>query len=220
MELEWKDVIGEEKHKEYFKTLLNFLNAQRKKGILIYPEQHDIFNAFKLTPFSAVKVVILGQDPYHGPGQAHGLCFSVKHGAAIPPSLRNIFLELSTDIPNFVIPEHGCLEAWAKQGVLLLNTVLTVEAGRPQSHAGLGWEIFTDSVICALNEKKEKLVFLLWGNPAQKKANLIDESKHYILRAAHPSPLSAARGFLGCRHFSKTNKILFDNGLTPINWQL
>ncbi len=220
MELEWKDVIGEEKHKEYFQILLNFLNTERKKGIIIYPEQQDIFNAFKLTPFSAVKVVILGQDPYHGPGQAHGLCFSVKHGAAIPPSLRNIFLELSTDIPNFVIPEHGCLEAWAKQGVLLLNTVLTVEAGKPQSHAGIGWEVFTDAVIRVLNEKKEKLVFLLWGNPAQKKAALIDESRHYILRAAHPSPLSAARGFLGCKHFSKTNKILLDNGLTPIDWQL
>lgn len=220
MELEWKDVIGEEKHKEYFQILLNFLNTERKKGIIIYPEQQDIFNAFKLTPFSAVKVVILGQDPYHGPGQAHGLCFSVKHGAAIPPSLRNIFLELSADIPNFVIPEHGCLEAWAKQGVLLLNTVLTVEAGKPQSHAGIGWEVFTDAVIRVLNEKKEKLVFLLWGNPAQKKAALIDESRHYILRAAHPSPLSAARGFLGCKHFSKTNKILLDNGLTPIDWQL
>lgn len=220
MELAWKDVIGEEKHKEYFQTLLNFIAQERERGVVIYPEQHDVFNAFKFTPFSAVKVVMLGQDPYHGPGQAHGLCFSVKHGAAIPPSLRNIFLELSTDIPNFVIPDHGCLEAWAKQGVLLLNTVLTVEAGKPQSHAGLGWEIFTDAVIRVLNEKKEKLVFLLWGNPAQKKASLIDESRHYILRAAHPSPLSAARGFLGCKHFSKTNQILIDNGRTPIDWQL
>ncbi len=184
----------------------------------IYPSQSDIFNALKYTPLEEVKVVIIGQDPYHGPKQAHGLSFSVLPGITPPPSLKNIFLELKNDL-GISIPNHGCLINWAKQGVLLLNAVLTVESGKPQSHANIGWEHFTDKIIQVLNDKKNGLVFLLWGAYAQRKGEIIDPTKHYILKAAHPSPFSV-KGFLSCRHFSKTNEILKKMNKTPINWDL
>ena len=185
----------------------------------VYPPMNDIFNCFKFTPFNKVKVVILGQDPYHNPGQAHGLCFSVMPGVPTPPSLVNIYKEIVDDLGGFV-PDNGYLVPWAKQGVLLLNTVLTVKEGMPNSHRSLGWEEFTDAVIKKLNESEHKIVFLLWGNNAKLKANLIDESKHSILYATHPSPLSAYGGFFGCKHFSKCNEFLEKNGIEPINWQL
>ncbi len=215
----WQGVLAGEKQQAYFLKILDFLKAERAAGKKIYPKSTDIFNAFKYTPFDNVKVVILGQDPYHGAGQAHGLCFSVQEGIKPPPSLQNIFKELYTDL-GATIPKHGHLEKWARQGVLLLNTVLTVEAGKPQSHANIGWEIFTDKVIKVLNEKKQGLIFLLWGSPAQKKGQMIDPKRHYVLKAPHPSPLSAHRGFLGCRHFSKTNELLREMGKTEIDWSL
>lgn len=180
----------------------------------------EVFSAFQLTEFEAVKVVIIGQDPYHGPNQAHGLAFSVKPGVVPPPSLMNMYKELTQDIEGFQIPNHGYLVPWAEQGVLLLNTVLTVEQGKAHSHASFGWETFTDRVIAALNAQREKLVFLLWGSHAQKKGQFIDRQKHCVFTAPHPSPLSAHRGFLGCRHFSKTNAYLMAQGLSPIQWQL
>jgi len=220
MQLTWHEVIGQEKEKDYFQQTLNFVRAEREAGKLIYPPASDVFNAFKFTEFKDVKVVILGQDPYHGPNQAHGLCFSVLPGVAIPPSLVNIYKELQQDIPGFVAPKHGYLVNWAQQGVLLLNTVLTVEGGKAHSHASLGWEQFTDAVITSLNEQAEGIVFLLWGNHAQKKGQHIDRTKHYVLTAPHPSPLSAHRGFLGCKHFSKTNELLIQQGKSAINWSL
>lgn len=215
----WKEAIGEEKQQDYFQHILQYVQNERRTGKIIYPPQHEVFSAFALTEFSAVKVVILGQDPYHGPNQAHGLSFSVKPGIAPPPSLMNMYKELAQDV-GFQIPQHGYLVDWAKQGVLLLNTVLTVEQGKAHSHANIGWEQFTDKVIHQLNQHRENLVFLLWGSHAQKKGQFIDRSRHCVLTAPHPSPLSAHRGFLGCRHFSKTNDYLRQQGIEQIEWQL
>ncbi len=216
----WSDVIGVEKEQAYFKQTLAFVRQEREAGKLIYPPAADVFNAFKYTEFDQVRVVILGQDPYHGPQQAHGLCFSVLPGVATPPSLVNIYKELARDIPGFQIPPHGYLVSWAAQGVLLLNTVLTVEAGMAHSHAKSGWEQFTDRVIATLNAERSGIVFLLWGSHAQKKGQFIDRQKHHVLMAPHPSPLSAHRGFLGCGHFSETNRLLQAQGLPAIEWQL
>jgi len=217
--LTWKEVLSGEKESEYFVKLLKVIAAERTRGKLIYPANSEIFNALALTPFNLAKVIIIGQDPYHGPNQAHGLCFSVRQGVPPPPSLINIFKELSDDL-GVKVPAHGCLTPWATQGVLLLNAVLTVENGNPQSHAGLGWERFTDRIIKELNDRKTGLVFLLWGSHAQKKCEQIDPNRHVILKAPHPSPLSAHRGFFGCKHFSKTNQILREQGITPIEWDL
>ncbi|EFE95806.1 uracil-DNA glycosylase [Serratia odorifera] len=216
--LTWHDVIGKEKEQPYFVETLAFVAAERQAGKTIYPPQKDVFNAFRFTELADVKVVILGQDPYHGPNQAHGLAFSVRPGVAVPPSLVNIYKELTSDIAGFERPSHGCLQSWAEQGVLLLNTVLTVEAGQAHSHARLGWETFTDKVIAALNENRQGVIFLLWGSHAQKKGNFIDRQRHHVLKAPHPSPLSAHRGFLGCQHFSQTNQLLEQQGLAPIDW--
>jgi len=213
----WKDVLEEEKGKPYFKGILSHIEKERAAGKAIYPSNADIFSALSLTPFSAVKVVIIGQDPYHGPGQAHGLAFSVKPGVAIPPSLRNIFQEINRDLGKS-LPDNGCLTSWAEQGVLLLNPVLSVERGKPGSHRDLGWEQFTSRVITELSRKKVGLIFLLWGSQAQRKAELIDESRHTILKSTHPSPFSAHKGFLGCGHFSKANEILQKLGKQEINW--
>ena len=216
----WKDVIGAEKKQAYFQHILQQVQQARVAGLVVYPPQAEVFNAFKLTEFEQVKVVILGQDPYHGPNQAHGLAFSVKPGVVPPPSLVNMYKELASDISGFRIPNHGYLVRWAEQGVLLLNTVLTVEQGQAHSHANFGWETFTDRVIAALNEQRENVVFLLWGSHAQKKGQFIDRQKHCVLTAPHPSPLSAHRGFLGCRHFSKANQYLQAHNIVQINWQL
>ncbi|HHF2582658.1 TPA: uracil-DNA glycosylase, partial [Haemophilus influenzae] len=216
----WTDVIGKEKVQPYFQHALQQVHLARASGKTIYPPQEEVFNAFKYTAFEDVKVVILGQDPYHGANQAHGLAFSVKPEVAIPPSLLNMYKELTQDISGFQMPSHGYLVKWAEQGVLLLNTVLTVERGMAHSHANLGWERFTDKVIAVLNEHREKLVFLLWGSHAQKKGQIIDRTRHLVLTAPHPSPLSAHRGFFGCRHFSKTNSYLESNGMKPIDWQI
>ena len=219
LELTWKSVLSAEKEKPYFKEILAQVERERAAGKLIFPKNSEVFNALHFTPLAAVKVVILGQDPYHGPGQAHGLCFSVRPGVPYPPSLENIFKELQSDL-GISRPEQGCLEKWARQGVLLLNAVLTVEAHRPQSHAKFGWQTFTDQVVKVLNDSKRGLVFLLWGSQAQQKGSVIDPTRHTVLRAAHPSPLSASRGFFGCKHFSRTNEILSREGLTPIDWSL
>ncbi len=216
----WTDLLAEEKQKDYFKQTLSYVANQRTNGITVYPPQKEVFTAFAVTPFEQVKLVIIGQDPYHGPDQAHGLSFSVKPGVKIPPSLKNIYKELAQDIDGFVIPDHGYLLSWAEQGVLLLNTVLTVEAGKAHSHKHLGWEQFTDKVINVLNTYGNNIIFLLWGSHAQKKGNVIDRNKHVVLTAPHPSPLSAHRGFLGCRHFSTANNLLIQQGKQPINWQV
>lgn len=216
--LTWHDVLADEKEKPYFKETLQAVAQQRAAGVTVYPPQKDVFNAFKLTELGDIKVVILGQDPYHGPNQAHGLAFSVLPGVAIPPSLLNMYKELEQDIEGFQRPQHGFLESWATQGVLLLNTVLTVDAGKAHSHARLGWETFTDTVIDAINTHREGVVFLLWGSHAQKKGSIIDAQRHHVLKAPHPSPLSAHRGFFGCRHFSQTNALLSQAGETPIDW--
>ncbi len=216
IEESWKRVLIDEFNKPYFYALKEFL-VEEKKHYVVYPEGKNIFNAFACTPFDKVKVVIIGQDPYHGPGQAHGLSFSVQDGIQKPPSLQNIFKELHDDIGK-PIPVSGNLESWAKQGVLLLNATLTVRANQAGSHQKHGWEQFTDTVIQTLSEQKTGIVFLLWGSFAQAKSMLIDTSKHYILKAAHPSPLSSYKGFFGCRHFSKTNEILQSIGKTPIEW--
>lgn len=218
-QLDWDTLLASEKEKKYFHTILDFLEQERARGKVIYPEKSHIFNAIQSTPFQDVKIVIIGQDPYHNPGQAHGLSFSVPFGVKPPPSLMNIFKELKSDC-GIETPTHGCLESWAQQGVLLLNAVLTVEENKPQSHANIGWQQFTDHIIQALNQHPETIVFLLWGSHAQKKAALIDTKKHVILTAPHPSPLSAHRGFLGCKHFSKANDILIKSGRKPINWRL
>ena len=216
----WKDVIGIEKTQPYFQQILAQVHQARQAGKVIYPPQNEIFSAFKLTEFEQVKVVILGQDPYHGPNQAHGLAFSVKPSVKAPPSLLNMYKELQNEYPDFQIPNHGYLVSWAEQGVLLLNTVLTVEQGQAHSHANFGWEIFTEHVIKVLNEQRENLVFLLWGSHAQRKGQFIDRTKHCVLTTVHPSPLSAHRGFFGCGHFAKANEYLVSKNLSPINWQL
>lgn len=219
LEASWKAELADEFAKDYMHALRAFLLQRKQSGHIIYPPGPQIFNALDHTPFDNVKVVILGQDPYHGPGQAHGLCFSVQPGVAPPPSLQNIYKEIERDL-GLRQPPHGCLTAWADQGVLLLNAVLTVEAGQAGSHQGKGWELFTDAVVNALNRKREHLVFLLWGSYAQKKGAMIDRQRHLVLESPHPSPLSAHRGFFGNRHFSTTNRYLAEHGLTPINWQL
>lgn len=213
----WADLIGEEKNKPYFQKLMQSITIERSQGTTIYPAQKDLFNAFKYTPLSALKVVIIGQDPYHGPGQAHGLCFSVGEHVRIPPSLQNIFQEIENDLGIPRAP-HGHLARWAKQGVLLLNAVMSVKAGQPQSHAGRGWEQFTDTVIRQINTLDQPLVFMLWGSYAQKKGACIDTQKHLVLKTTHPSPLSAHRGFLGCKHFSQANAWLTAKGVEPIDW--
>ncbi|HNQ82152.1 MAG TPA: uracil-DNA glycosylase [Bacteroidales bacterium] len=218
IEESWKLVLQEEFSAPYFQDLTEFLREEKQK-YTVYPPGTQIFSAFDHTPFNRVKVVILGQDPYHGPGQAHGLCFSVPDGVTHPPSLANIFKEIRNDL-GFPVPSSGNLTRWAEQGVLLINAILTVRADTPTSHQNKGWELFTDAVIRNLSEKRKNLVFLLWGNYAQAKEKLIDDSRHFILKAAHPSPLSASRGFFGCRHFSETNKILSDLGLKEIDWRL
>lgn len=212
----WKEVLAPTFQQEYFQDLVAFVKDEYSKG-LVFPPGKEIFNAFDFCPLDQVKVVILGQDPYHGPGQAHGLSFSVKEGQSFPPSLLNIFKEIKADLGKDM-PPHGDLSRWAQQGVFLLNATLTVRAHQAGSHQKRGWEEFTDSVIQAISDKKEHVVFLLWGAYAQKKSSLIDSSKHMILKAPHPSPLSAHRGFLGCRHFSKANTYLESQGLEPINW--
>lgn len=214
----WNEHLLSEFNQPYFLKLISFLDFEFKTQS-IYPSEHKIFNAFELTPFNKLKVVILGQDPYHGEGQAHGLAFSVQDGVALPPSLRNIFQEYSSDL-GYEVPVNGNLTLWAKEGVFLLNTVLTVRANEAHSHKDMGWEVFTDSVIRLISEKKENVVFILWGNPAQKKAKFIDASKHLILKAPHPSPLSSYRGFFGSKPFSRTNSYLREKGITEIDWKL
>jgi uracil-DNA glycosylase len=216
----WLNVLEPEFEKEYMKNLKAFLLQEKETGKSVYPKGADIFNAFNHTPFDKVEVVILGQDPYHGDGQAHGLSFSVQKGVATPPSLKNIYKELETDIEGFKTPNHGNLTQWADEGVLLLNASLTVRAHEPGSHQGKGWEAFTDQAISQLSAQKTGLVFLLWGKFAQQKAILIDEKKHTVLKSAHPSPFSAYTGFFGSKHFSKTNEILIAEGKKPINWQI
>lgn len=218
IEESWKRVLADQFASPYFEELKRFLVAE-KQQFPVYPPGSLIFNAFNLTPFDKVKVVILGQDPYHEPGQAHGLCFSVQPGTKFPPSLLNIFQELHSDI-GMPIPMTGNLDGWARQGVLLLNATLTVRAHQAGSHQHHGWETFTDAAIQRLSEQKNGIVFLLWGSYAQAKEPLIDHSKHFILKAPHPSPLSAYRGFFGCKHFSKTNQLLSQSGQTPIRWEM
>jgi uracil-DNA glycosylase len=217
--MDWETLLAPEKEKQYFQDILFFLEQEHARGKAIYPEKSCLFNAIQSTPFSDVKIVIIGQDPYHNPGQAHGLAFSVRQGVKPPPSLVNIFKELKSDC-GIEKPAHGCLESWAQQGVLLLNAVLTVEENKPQSHAHIGWQPFTDHIIQTLNQHPNTIVYLLWGSHAQKKAALIDTKKHVILTAPHPSPLSAHRGFLGCNHFSTANDILVKSGRKPIDWRL
>jgi len=215
----WKNVLANEFTKPYFQQLALHLKTEKQAGKTVYPPGKLIFNAFDQTPFDNVKVVIIGQDPYHGPGQAMGLSFSVPKGIAIPPSLQNIYKELHTDI-GMPIPNHGDLTSWAKQGVLLLNASLTVREGEANSHAKIGWMFFTDAIIKKINDYQQKVVFLLWGKFAQEKALFISSEKHFILKAAHPSPLSAHNGFFNCKHFSKTNQLLVQSGKEPINWFL
>ncbi len=218
--MNWTEALAEEKQQDYFQQIINSVAAQRLAGKAVYPSADNVFNAFSTTPLEEVKVVILGQDPYHGPGQAHGLSFSVQDGVHFPPSLQNMFKELQADIPAFQIPMNGNLTRWAEQGVLLLNSVLTVEQGRAHSHANLGWEKFTDKVIQVLDEHTSNTVFMLWGSHAQKKGKAINSEHHFILTAPHPSPLSAYRGFFGCRHFSQANDYLQRHGKQPIDWRL
>ncbi len=219
MEESWKEQLKDEFEKPYFLQLVDHLKAEKALNRQIYPAGNNIFKAFEKTPFQQVKLVILGQDPYHGPNQAHGLSFSVQDGVAIPRSLKNIFKELQSDI-GISIPTSGNLTAWAEKGVLLLNASLTVRANEPASHAQIGWLNFTDAVISILSSNKKDLVFLLWGKFAQEKQLLIDGRKHFVLKAAHPSPFSADKGFFGCKHFSKSNEFLMQKGIDPIDWKL
>jgi uracil-DNA glycosylase len=219
LEPSWKARIGDYLERPEIQALSAFLRAEKQAGKVIYPPGPDIFAAFDHAPFDTVRVVILGQDPYHGPNQAHGLCFSVRPGVQTPPSLQNIFKEIQRDLA-IAPPDHGCLTPWADRGVLLLNAVLTVERGMANAHQGKGWEGFTDAAIDALNREREGIVFMLWGSYAQKKGQLIDTRKHRVLKSVHPSPLSAHRGFLGCGHFSAANQYLTEHGQTPIDWSL
>lgn len=219
IEPSWDVILDQEYQKEYFLSLAEFVKNERKSGNEVYPAQDMVFNAFKKTPYSKVKVVIIGQDPYHGEGQAEGLSFSVPKGIPQPPSLRNIFKELHEDI-GMAMPCHGCLEKWAEQGVLLLNATLTVAKNKPLSHHKKGWEQFTDAVVHALANHQERLIFLLWGKNALQKAGFLANTHHHVLTAAHPSPFSAHSGFFGCRHFSMTNNLLLQSGKEPINWSL
>lgn len=219
IEASWKEALKSEFNQPYFDNIVQHLKTERTQGKIIYPPGQLIFNAFNTTPLSKIKVVIIGQDPYHGPGQAHGLCFSVANGVPPPPSLINIFKELQDDV-GVPMPLHGNLTHWAQQGVFLLNASLTVRAGEPMSHAKIGWANFTDAVIKTISNRKEHVVFLLWGKFAQEKRTLIDDKKHCILRSVHPSPLSAYGGFFGCKHFSQTNQYLISKGIDPIDWQL
>ncbi len=219
LEPSWLEELRGEFEQEYMHTLRQFLQQRREQGAQIYPRPSQWFAALDSTPFKQVKVVILGQDPYHGPGQAHGLCFSVQPGVKPPPSLVNIFQELQSDLA--IEPaQHGYLQSWAEQGVLLLNSVLTVEQGQAGAHQGKGWERFTDAIVSSLNQHRDGLVFLLWGSHAQKKGAAIDSSRHCVLKAPHPSPLSAYRGFFGCKHFSQANAYLQARGQTPVDWHL
>ena len=218
LEKSWLKELGLEFELSYMQELKLFLQSEKKRGKKIFPKGEDMFKALNLTPLDKVKVVILGQDPYHGPGQAHGLCFSVPEGVRIPPSLQNIFKELQSDL-GLSIPSSGCLESWAEQGVLLLNSILSVEKGLANSHSSKGWELFTDSVISMVNEKKS-IVFMLWGGYAAQKGKSIDSTRHLVLKSVHPSPLSANRGFFGNRHFSKCNQFLESKGISPIDWKV
>jgi uracil-DNA glycosylase len=216
---DWQHALQTEFEAPYMQDLKQFLRSEKDKQKVIYPHSANWFHALETTPLNEVKVVILGQDPYHQPGQAHGLCFSVQPGIKIPPSLMNIYKELNSDLDIKPV-NHGYLESWARQGVLLLNAVLTVEDSNANSHQGKGWELFTDKVIETINEQRNNVVFMLWGSYAQRKGTMIDSSKHLVLKAPHPSPLSAHRGFFGCRHFSQANQYLENHGMKPINWQL
>jgi len=215
----WKELLDDEFQQPYFTAIKQFLLKEREQGITVYPPGPLIFNAFNLTPFDQLKVVLLGQDPYHGKGQAHGLCFSVPDGIALPPSLQNIFKELHDDL-GIPVSKSGNLVRWAQQGVMLLNALLTVRANQPASHHNIGWETFTDAVIRRISEEKTGVVFLLWGKFAQEKQSLIDLNKHHVLKAAHPSPYSASNGFFGCRHFSRTNELLELQKKQPVDWRL
>ena len=216
----WQPWLDEQQKQPYLADTLDFIAQQRAQGVSVFPSDEHLFAAFDATEFADVKVVILGQDPYHGPNQAHGLSFSVQKGVKVPPSLRNMYKELAQSIEGFEVPEHGNLEPWARQGVLLLNTVLSVEQGKAHSHKHLGWEQFTDAVIDKLNTDRTGIVFMLWGAHAQKKGKHINTDKHHVLTSVHPSPLSAHRGFLGCNHFAQANELLSQQGVEPINWQL
>ena len=215
---DWDEKIGTEFEKEYYLKLRNFLKEEYTSHT-VFPDMYDLFSALKATPYSKVKVVILGQDPYHEPGQAHGMAFSVKPGVQIPPSLLNMYKEINSEF-GYPVPQTGYLMKWAEQGVLLLNTVLTVRSGEANSHQNKGWEIFTDEIIRQLNARRDGIVFLLWGNNAKKKKELITNTQHYILETVHPSPLSASRGFMGCGHFKKANEFLISNLKSPIDWQI
>lgn len=215
---DWQDLLKDEMEKDYYQKLRQFL-IQEYRSRTIYPDMHDIFNALHLTAYRDVKAVILGQDPYHGPNQAYGLSFSVKEGVRTPPSLVNIYKELASDLGCY-IPDNGCLTKWAEEGVLLLNATLTVRAGQPNSHSKIGWETFTDYIIKLLNDRKDPIVFILWGNNARKKKAMISNSQHYIIESVHPSPLAASRGFFGSKPFSKTNRFLESIGEEPIDWQI
>ncbi len=219
LEASWLQQLREQFSQDYMQQLGEFLRAEKRAGKVIYPPGKEMFNAFNQTPLAAVKVVILGQDPYHGPGQAHGLCFSVAPGVPLPPSLVNIYKEIEQDL-GVTMPAHGCLSHWAQQGVLLLNSVLSVERANAASHQGRGWERFTDSAIDVVNRHSEGVVFMLWGGYAQRKGAIIDEQRHCVLRAPHPSPLSAHRGFFGCKHFSRANAYLQARQVSPVEWQL
>ncbi|MGB2179618.1 MAG: uracil-DNA glycosylase [Porticoccaceae bacterium] len=219
LESAWNNQLGDEFKKDYMLSLREFLANRKQQGAIIYPPGSQWFAALNTTPFDQVKVVILGQDPYHGPGQAHGLCFSVLPNIKVPPSLANIYKELKSDL-GIDQPNHGCLTSWAEQGVLLLNATMTVEQGQAGAHQGKGWETFTDTIINKLNQHRQGVVFMLWGSYAQKKASMIDAERHLVLQSVHPSPLSAYRGFFGCKHFSKANGYLQGQGLEPIDWQL